>query len=105
MDDDSERTSEIERLVKELAEATARRGALLEEEQDLAARLPDIRAGFGNPFFYTKPENADESISNYTGSSSHEVVLPTALAPWRVDQDVRRLRAALRELRGSVYEP
>jgi hypothetical protein len=103
--DDGERASEIERLVKELAEATARRGALLEEEQEFAARIHDIRAAFGNPFFYTKPENADESVANYTASSSHEVVLPTALALRRVDQDIRRLRTALRELGASIDEP
>jgi len=103
--DDGERTSEIERLVKELADATSRRVALLEEVQEFAARIHDIRAAFGNPFFYTKPENADESVTNYTASSSHEVVLPTALALWRVDQDVRRLRTALRGLGASVDEP
>jgi hypothetical protein len=102
--DDGERTSEIERLVKELAEATARRGALVEEAQEFAARIHEIRAAFGNPFFYTKPENADESVANYTGSSSHEVVLPTVLALRRVDQDVRRLRTALRVLGVSVDE-
>ena len=101
---DGERTSEIERLVKELAEATARRGALLEEAQEFAARVHEIRAAFGNPFFYTKPEHADKSVSHYSGSSSHEVVLPTALALWRVDQDVRRLRTALRGLGASVDE-
>jgi hypothetical protein len=51
--DDGERAIEIERLFKELAEATARRGALLEEAQEFAARLHDIRAAFGNPFFYS----------------------------------------------------
>ena len=102
--DDGERTSEIERLVKELAEATARRGALVEEAQEFAARIHEIRAAFGNPFFYTKPENADESVANYTGSSSHEVVLPTLLALRRVDQDIGRLRTALWGLGVSVDE-
>jgi hypothetical protein len=103
--DDGEGTSEIERLVKEFAGATARRRALLEELQEFAARIHEIRAAFGNPFFYTRPENADESVSNYTGSSSHEVVLPTALALRRVDQDIRRLKTGLRGLGASVDEP
>ena len=100
--DDGERAIEIERLFKELAEATVRRGALLEEAQEFAARLHDIRAAFGNPFFYTKPESADESAANYTASSSHEVVLPTVLALKRADQDVRRIKNALLGLGASV---
>ena len=100
--DDGERAIDIERLFKELAEATVRRDALLEEAQEFAARLDDIRAAFGNPFFYTKPESADESAANYTASSSHEVVLPTVLALKRADQDVRRIRNALRGLGASV---
>jgi hypothetical protein len=100
--DDGERAIEIERLFKELAEATARRGALLEEAQEFAARLHDIRAAFGNPFFYSKPESADESAANYTASSSHEVILPTVLALKRSDQDLRRIRNALRGLGASV---
>jgi hypothetical protein len=100
--DDGERAIEIERLFKELAEATARRGALLEEAQEFAARLHDIRAAFGNPFFYSKPESADESAANYTASSSHEVILPTVLALKRSDQDLLRIRNALRGLGASV---
>ena len=40
--DNSERAIEIERLFKELAEATARRGALLEEAQEFAAKIQDV---------------------------------------------------------------
>jgi hypothetical protein len=100
--DDGERAIEIERLFKELAEATARRGALLEEAQEFGAKIHEIRAAFGNPFFYNNPASADESAANYTASSSHEVVLPTVLALRRADQDVRRTRNALRELGASV---
>jgi hypothetical protein len=100
--DDSQRAIEIERMLKELAKATARRGALLEEAQEFGARVHEIRAAFGNPFFYNKPDSADESVENYTASSSHEVVLPTLLALRRADQDVRRIRHALRALGTSV---
>ena len=100
--DDGKRAIEIERLFGELAEATARRSALLEEAQEFAARLHDIRAAFGNPFFYTKPESADESAAHYTASSSHDVVLPTVLALRSADQDVRRIRNALLGLGASV---
>jgi hypothetical protein len=100
--DDGERAIEIERLFKELAEATARRGALLEEAQEFGAKIHEIRAAFGNPFFYNKPESADKSAANYTASRSHEVVLPTALALWRAGQDLRRIQNALRALGASV---
>ena len=103
--DDGERAIEIERLFKELADATARRDALLKEAQEFGAKIHEIRAVFGNPFFYTNPESADESAANYTASSSHEVALPTALALRRADQDVRRIRNALRALGASVDSP
>jgi len=103
--DDSERALETERLHNQLAEATARRAALLEEAHELAARLPDIRAAFGNPFFYSKPESADESAANYTASSSHELILPTVLALQRADQDVRIIRNALLALGASLDQP
>jgi len=88
---------EIERLRKRLSDAAARRAALLSEANDLAARLGDIRAAFGNPFFYSHPENADESVANFTGASSHKVVLPTVLALKRVERELDRIKARLRE--------
>lgn len=75
-----------------------------EEAQEFAARLPEIRAAFGNPFFYGHPENADESVANYTGSSSHEVVLPTVLALRSIDRELRRIRKRLLELGVSTDE-
>ena len=93
---------EIERLRQELSEATARRTALLEEAQEFAARLPEIRAAFGNPFFYSHPDEPDESAAHYTRSSSHDVVLPTVLALGHVERDLGRITARLRELGVSV---
>ena len=96
--DDDERTIEIQRLRKQLSDATTRKIALLEEVNALAARLPERRATFGNPFFYSHPENANESIANYTGSSSHEVSLPTVLALKDTDRELRRIMERLGEL-------
>jgi hypothetical protein len=79
---DDERTVEIERLLKERSEPTARKSALLEETNEWAARIHEIRAAFGNPFFYSHHENADESVTNYTGTSSHEVSCPRC-SPFR----------------------
>jgi hypothetical protein len=95
---DDERAIEIERLRAELSDAKARKAALVSEAVDLTARLPEIRAAFGNPFFYSHPENADESVANYTGNSSHEIGLPTFLALNRVDREIRVMADRLRAL-------
>jgi hypothetical protein len=79
----------------------ARRTALLEEAQVFSASLHDIRAAFGNPFFYSHPESADESEAHYTGASSHKVVLPTVLALRRVDRELSQINRLLRELGDS----
>ena len=99
---DGERTTEIDQLLKELSEATARKAALREEALNLVARIHDIRAAFGNPFFYSRPENPDESVANYSGNSSHEVMLPTVLALKRVERELERIKERLRSLGAST---
>ena len=96
--DASERTIEIERLLKERLEATTRRNRLRAEAQDFAARIHEIRAAFGNPFFYSHPESADESIANYSGYSSHDVMFPTMHGLRRIDRELRRINEQLRGL-------
>jgi len=96
MDDDE--GVERKQLLAQLAHATARRTALLKEVQELAVRLPEIRAAFGNPFFYSPTENVDDSVTNYTGASSHKVVLPTILALRRVDREMARINERLQAL-------
>jgi hypothetical protein len=93
---------EIERLRTRLRDAAARRTALLSEANELAARLGDIRAAFGNPFFYSRPADAGESVANYTGASSHKVVLPTVLALTRVERELGQIKERLRELGESA---
>lgn len=63
----------------------------------MAAWIPVIRAAFGNPFFYSHPENADKSAANYTGSRSHDVVLPTILALRDVERELGRIKDQLRD--------
>jgi hypothetical protein len=96
--DDGERAVEIERLLRELSGATARRAALSKEADEFAARIDEIRAAFGNPFFYSHPENADEGVANYTASSSGAVVLPTLMALRDVDRELAEIKATLLEL-------
>jgi len=101
--DDGERAIEIERLLSRLSELKARRSTLVSEAQDFAAMIHDIRAAFGNPYFYSganqgRSEHADESVANYTGFSSHDVVAPTVLGLLRVDRELRKIREQLRGL-------
>jgi hypothetical protein len=95
---DGERAVEIARLLRELSASTARKTALLEEVVELAARIHEIRAAFGNPFFYSHPEHADESAAHYSGPSSHDVVLPTLLALQDVDRELATITEQLHEL-------
>jgi len=90
--DDNE---EIPRLRQQLADVKARRAALLEEIVHLAARMPEIRREFGNPFYYSHPEEPDEGIANYTGNAS-ALGLPTISALHRVEREIERIRAELR---------
>ena len=101
--DDEERTVEIDRLWRRLSEAEKRKAALVSEAQDFSAMIGQIRAAFGNPFFYSgrnhgQLENAEKSIVNYTGSNSHDVVLPTVLGIVRVNQELDAIREQLRAL-------
>ena len=72
---------------------------------DFVGMIDDIRAAFGNPYFYSggnhgRPEN--ESVANYTGFSSHDVMTPTWRGLKRVDRELRRLKEQLRGLGVSV---
>ncbi len=99
--DDVERAAEIRRLNSERSEIMARQEALLREAEELYARSHEIRAAFGNPFFYSRPAHPDEGLSNYTGARSHEVVLPTILALQDAHRKLRAISERLRELRVS----
>ena len=101
--DDGGRAIEIDRLLERLSEATKRKAALVSEAEDFAAMTGQIREAFGNPNFYSggnreRPENADESVAHYTGSNSHDVVLPTVLAIVRIDRELHTIREQLRRL-------
>jgi hypothetical protein len=96
--DDADRQKELARLQEQLAEARARKAALIEEMMHLTARLPEIRRAFGNPFFYSHPEEPDEGVANYTGTRSGEVFTPTILEKQRVERELAQLKEQLRNL-------
>jgi len=104
---DEERTAQIDRLLRSLSEATARKAALMSEWQEFEARIGEIREALGNPFFYSgadhgRPENADKSIAKYSGYKSHEPGLRLARALYNADRELSTLRERLRELGRSV---
>ena len=96
--DDQQRAAEIERLRAALTDARSRKSALRNEAMEFTARIPEIRATFGNPFFYSRPEHPEESEAYYSGFSSHDVLLPTAMSIRRVDREIRRIKDELRVL-------
>ena len=97
VEDDTPRREEIARLRQRLADAGMRRAALLEEIVHLAAQIPENRRKFGNPFYYSHPEEPDEGIANYNPTGSG-LGAPTWLALRRVKREIERIRAELRRL-------
>ena len=81
-----------------LADLMARREVLMAECTHLTARLPEIRAAFGNPFFYSRPSEPDEGKANYTGQRSHDVIVPTLLDFINVEREIARLKSELTAL-------
>jgi len=105
--DDAERTVLVEQLLAKWSDAKARRRALAAEAEELGAMIKDIRAAFGNPFFYSgkthgRPENAEQSIEKFTGSDSHAVVAPTIFRLLDVGQELKSIREQLQKLGVSV---
>jgi hypothetical protein len=104
---DEERTAKIDRLLRRCSEATNRKAALMSEAQEFAARIGEVREALGNPFFYSgeywgRPENADESIVNFTGYKSHEPGLRLVRGLQDANRELNSLREQLRELGTSV---
>ena len=62
-----------------------------------------FRAAFGNPYFYSgRPENAGESIADYTGYKAHEPGLRIARGFVDVNRELSTVREQLRALGVSV---
>jgi len=100
---DDERATRIEALLLRLSHAKARQTALTSEAKEFEGRLPEIRAAFGNPYFYSgRPENAGESIADYTGYKAHEPGLRIARGFVDVNRELSTVREQLRALGVSV---
>jgi hypothetical protein len=101
--DDDERAATIDRLLQRFSEASARRAAIVSEAKEFAARIGEVREALGNPYFYSggnygRPENADESIANFSGYQSHEPALRLVRRLRDADRELSTLREQLREL-------
>lgn len=94
----NERDLEVQHLKWELAEAHTRRRQLLEEIVHLAAQLPEIRRKFGNPFYYSHPEEPDEGIANYNPNPGEGRGSATWRGLKRIERELERMQARLRQL-------
>jgi hypothetical protein len=104
---DQERTAKVEQLLLRFSEATARQAALMSEMRAFAAKIGEVRAELGNPFFYSgarhgRPQNADKTVEKYTGYKSHEPGLTLLLGFRDVNRELTTLREQVRELGLSV---
>ena len=104
---DEERTAKIDALLRRFSEATARKAVLMSEAQEFAARIGEVRESLGNPFFYSgenwgRPENAGESIVNFTDYKSHEPGLRLVRGLNDANRELNTLREQLRDLGLSV---
>ena len=99
----------IDHLLQEFSEASARRAAIVSEAKEFAARIGEVRAALGNPYFYSggnygRPENADETIANFTGYQSHEPALRLVHRLRDADRELSTLREHLLQLGVDVDE-
>lgn len=83
---------------RQLSATLSKAGALQRTLAEQATRLPEIRAKYGNPFFYSRPKHPDQGEANYTGQRSHSVMLSSTLELKRVREEIRRLEAELARL-------
>jgi hypothetical protein len=77
---------------RQLQALVEERQKVFEELIHLTANVHEIRRIVGKPFCYSHPEHQDEGAANYTGGSSHEVILPTMLRLRHLDAEISRRR-------------
>jgi hypothetical protein len=95
---DPDHARDIERLKAELDELNAKRAQLFDEIFHLVAQIPENRRKFGNPFYYSHPEEPDEGIANYNPNAVDEHGWTTWRSLRRVERELERIRAELRRL-------
>jgi hypothetical protein len=79
-----------------LSKAIERRATLKQEMQAHAARIAEVRATLGNPFFYSpRPEGDPQSESKFTGYKSNEPAFQLFRALWDVSKEIKVLQGQL----------
>lgn len=104
---DDERADRIESLLLRFSQATARKTVLISETKEFEARLEEIRAASGNPYFFSggedgRPEHAGESIAQYTGDKAHQPGRRIALGFIETNRELSAVKEELRAMGVSV---
>lgn len=99
MTDDRERR--VKELRAKLSDALQRRAVIQAELDYHGAHIADVRKVLGNPFFYEsdRPEHADQSEDQFTGTRSHEPGLGLLTELQAVKAEIDALLADLHALR------
>lgn len=100
---DEKRSAEIDQMLARIAELRAHKTALMSEAEELAAKLGETRKTLGNPYFYSggdrdRPENASESVANFSGYRSHEPGFRVVHGVMTADRELNTIREQLRKM-------
>ena len=84
-------------LVARLSLAKDRKAALMVDLQAHAAKIEEVRATLGNPFFYSgRPEHDPHSESTFTGYKSHEPGLQLIRECHDASREIEAIQGRLR---------
>jgi hypothetical protein len=96
---DAERAARIEALLLKFSQAMTRKAALISEVKAFETKFGEIRAAFGNPYFYSGGSGRiGESVANYTGYNAHEPGVRLVRRVIDVNRELRKLTEELRAL-------
>ena len=85
-------------LLAKLAELRKRKAVSVEQLQEHAANIEEVRKKLGNPYFYgRRPDDDPESKARFTGYESHEPGLRLLRECQEVSQQITTVRQQLRE--------
>jgi len=85
-------------LLAKLVDASNREAQARQQLQTHAARIEEVRAALGNPYFYSGRSADDpESKARFSGYTSHEPALPLVREWQDLSRQVAAIRNQLRE--------
>ena len=96
---DEERAARIEALLLKFSQAMTRKAALEAEAIAFQSRLREVRAAFGNPYFYSgQTSHTSESAARYTGYRAHDPGLRIVRRFTAIERELSALTEELRAL-------